>query len=1098
MLKKYLFLLIFVFSFIVFAEPAHAATCSITSFSGSPSSIWSGEYSDISWTTTDCHHVTLRGIDRPANSGSNTLHFGPFTANTTYTLTAVGDGANNTDTATLTITIKPNPSSCTIKSFYPRDNHTNGSETFLRWNTVNCTNVTLSQNIGSSIGTTTLNSSAISPMGKSIKPNADTIYTLTADGGGTTVTKTVTVTVTPLSSNDCRITEFYPMLNTGAETHWAYAGAGSVILHWRLAGNCITENIPYTDLLNWSVANQGYLIDHQYAYPFTNPADYKLTVSGPNNSDSQSTSLEVTHTGSNTGDNSLCNIFLIQNGIQSPNTTILAGDSTNLKWQSLLCMNLSIYPSPLNFTGHTPPNTNSVPSGPLLTDTIFTLSGDDGINTPKTKSVTVPVTKACKIDSFTIDNDKIYANDHDRILSWKTTDCSSVGIDSVTQTTTTGTKSISPTATKTYKLVAGGIKNPATNIATATVTATLTVAPCTDTIAADNSTEMLTKESGTTSRYVLTNTSWTATSDAPWLTIQNPLGFVTFNANYTANTGASPRTANVTITAGCKTEIYKVTQSGTENFLNTNIESIVLPHTPINPNNEIKVTTNKGWKATIPNEISWLSFDQNTDLKNITNISGVNVGLNLYYSQNTASTARGPVTITITSNDNSITKYVSVTQCGQVSCSFCTDSVILSPENSTVTNVPGSFSSNVVANTSWTATSNDPTWLHVTTGFTTFTVNYDENTTMTPRIGTIKITTSCGEPVVFTLTQLGIPIVLEVNPNSLVYPASGGSNTLTVNSNVSWTATTDTPWLTIDKNSGIIGSTGMSAVAVNNNGSTVARNATIKFTSSIGAKETVVTISQDGRGACSTPGCSNSCSGENCPDPLCPTGNSCPTVCIGSTCPSHIRLSQDLTLPWSDSSASLTLETNVDWQLAVTYPSGTLPWLNLQGFSPSGLGVNNLVTIPFIFGQNVDVTPRSATVIVSGTNNPSVSDTATITQNYDSSKYCTGSNCANNSSGGGAKRIFANPTSVCISANNFQVPDIDIDSNVNWVATSDKSWLKVNNKDSSPITTTAEVNLGPTRSAFIKILGNGVQRLVPVTQMADGSNCAAKPTYIPF
>ncbi|MBO7481616.1 MAG: C10 family peptidase, partial [Bacteroidales bacterium] len=86
-----------------------------------------------------------------------------------------------------------------------------------------------------------------------------------------------------------------------------------------------------------------------------------------------------------------------------------------------------------------------------------------------------------------------------------------------------------------------------------------------------------------------------------------------------------------------------------------------------------------------------------------------------------------------------------------------------------------------------------------------------------------------------------------VSPSTLNYSADGGSNDVTVNSNINWTATTSANWLTISPASGS-GNGAFSVVAAENT-SNGERTATITVSGS-GASSQTISVTQDDPNAC--------------------------------------------------------------------------------------------------------------------------------------------------------------------------------------------------------------------------------------------------------
>jgi hypothetical protein len=123
----------------------------------------------------------------------------------------------------------------------------------------------------------------------------------------------------------------------------------------------------------------------------------------------------------------------------------------------------------------------------------------------------------------------------------------------------------------------------------------------------------------------------------------------------------------------------------------------------------------------------------------------------------------------------------------------------VTPPNRNVSNFAGFTNFSVISNTTWNVSGN-PGWITVTpsgTGTDTIHVAFTENLTTTERIATLKVSAAGVDTVSVTVTQSGIPLVLEVTPPNQNVTASPGNTSFTVTSNTSWTATSDASWCTV-------------------------------------------------------------------------------------------------------------------------------------------------------------------------------------------------------------------------------------------------------------------------------------------------------------
>lgn len=123
----------------------------------------------------------------------------------------------------------------------------------------------------------------------------------------------------------------------------------------------------------------------------------------------------------------------------------------------------------------------------------------------------------------------------------------------------------------------------------------------------------------------------------------------------------------------------------------------------------------------------------------------------------------------------------------------------VSPSNQNVTSEAGTTSFSVSSNSSWIAESNQ-NWCSVTpsgsaTG--TITANYEENTSLSPRIASITVTVAGLTPVVVTVTQdAAAPFLMATPPNQDVNYVAGSTN-FNISSNLAWTALSNQGWCTV-------------------------------------------------------------------------------------------------------------------------------------------------------------------------------------------------------------------------------------------------------------------------------------------------------------
>jgi len=150
-------------------------------FSTSSDTAQKGQSVTLTWQVTNANEVKIEGIGKVQASGSRKVK---VTESTAYTLTAVGEGGEQT--ATVEIEMVAGPVPFILFSVNPESIQSGQSAT-LKWEVVNATEA----NIDGGIGKIQIKGS------KQVKPVNSTTYTLTATGEGGTKTETVELEVMP-------------------------------------------------------------------------------------------------------------------------------------------------------------------------------------------------------------------------------------------------------------------------------------------------------------------------------------------------------------------------------------------------------------------------------------------------------------------------------------------------------------------------------------------------------------------------------------------------------------------------------------------------------------------------------------------------------------------------------------------------------------------------------------------------------------------------------------------------------------------------------------------------------------------------------------
>jgi len=158
-------------------------------FTVSPDVVSKGQSVTLTWQVTNASSVEIEGIGTVEASGSKKVK---PTENTTYTLTATGDGGTKTSSVDVELAAGPVP--IVLFSANPESVQT-GHPVTLKWEVTNATEVSIDGGIGK-----------VQTKGsKQVKPTSSTSYTLTATGEGGTRTETVDIEVTEPPPIEARV-----------------------------------------------------------------------------------------------------------------------------------------------------------------------------------------------------------------------------------------------------------------------------------------------------------------------------------------------------------------------------------------------------------------------------------------------------------------------------------------------------------------------------------------------------------------------------------------------------------------------------------------------------------------------------------------------------------------------------------------------------------------------------------------------------------------------------------------------------------------------------------------------------------------------------
>ena len=265
--------------------------------------------------------------------------------------------------------------------------------------------------------------------------------------------------------------------------------------------------------------------------------------------------------------------------------------------------------------------------------------------------------------------------------------------------------------------------------------------------------------------------AWTASSNAPWLTIASGAsGSGNGAVQYTAAATTGPARSGTLTVAG---QTFTVNQGQGCSFTLAPASASV-PNQGGQTSFDVQATAGCAWTAA--SQVPWITIASGG--------SGTGNGtVQLTVSANAGGSRTG--------NVNVADKTFAVTQGS--GCSFA-----LSSTNQTVPQAGGTGTVGVTAQTgcSWTATSNAP-WLSITSGGSG-SGNGNVNFTAAPNTGPGRVGTLTIAGETFTVTQ-GAACTFAIAPEQQPMSAAGGSTSVAVTAGTGcgWTAAGNVPWITV-------------------------------------------------------------------------------------------------------------------------------------------------------------------------------------------------------------------------------------------------------------------------------------------------------------
>ena len=293
---------------------------------------------------------------------------------------------------------------------------------------------------------------------------------------------------------------------------------------------------------------------------------------------------------------------------------------------------------------------------------------------------------------------------------------------------------------------------------------------------------------------ITSNASWNATSSDPrWLWVEpssHPGGYLRIRA--TAYTGTTQRIGTVTIRANELEETIIVTQAGAVT------QSLTVSPSSWRPSAlggsltaEVGTNSNSPWTI-VSSAPSWLTFDSFSPTDRVGNGRFV-----IRATPNTGTTQRtGTITVAV---PGALERVITVTQAGAATLTVSQSSWNPLPAGGSLNIGVGTNS-----NSPWTVVSSSTSWLTVGTfnppnriGNGSFSISATPNNGTMQRTGTVTVAVPGAMERVITVTQPAP--TLSIRTQRWTPTALGGQVGIGINSNTTWTVTSNAPsWLTVD------------------------------------------------------------------------------------------------------------------------------------------------------------------------------------------------------------------------------------------------------------------------------------------------------------
>lgn len=285
---------------------------------------------------------------------------------------------------------------------------------------------------------------------------------------------------------------------------------------------------------------------------------------------------------------------------------------------------------------------------------------------------------------------------------------------------------------------------------------------------------------GTSTFNVLSNTSWSATSDMPWCTVTpSGTGAGMLNVNYTENYIAQERTATITVTAlGLDPVNVTLVQAGAPAYIQLEPQSFDVVSAAGSV--DVQVLSNAVWN--VSTEADWLT---------VTPSGNGNGIISIQHSENMRAESR-----TATINIDVAGLGLNTVTINQAAAE---GHLAILPSLSEVPSQAGRVDLQVSANINWVATVDAP-WVTIPTNGTgdlVMSANYTENQETQTRSAIIYLNANGMQQQTASIIQAAAEAFINVATQQLEITAPAGTQNVILMSNTDWSASSSQDWLTV-------------------------------------------------------------------------------------------------------------------------------------------------------------------------------------------------------------------------------------------------------------------------------------------------------------